>query len=411
MTKLALILSVLSCVLATSQQGSGQASPSPAQGTLEERLQQELRQRDAVIRNLLERVQELEVKVNGSASSTAVPVSLGASASATTPTPKTTADYGLDEEEQRARGALDRALLSRGGLLLPKGILELDSRISYFNSSTDAISINGFAILPVLVVGDIVSERVRRDIVLSTLTARLGLPGSMQLDVRMPYGYEVVRTAGADNKQTSRSVLSWGDLDVAVTKQLKREHGGVPDLLASIDFKSKTGKDPFRQGNSEPALGTGFYGLQGSVTAVKSNDPMVLFASLSYAANLPGDKILPANDPQNPNATIAGHFRPGHSIGFQVGSVLAINPETSVTLGWDQRFTRVTTLNGKEIPASFLSEGTLRLGTSYVYAAGKTIDLSFGIGLTRDVPNLQFTVGLPFRFSLWKPAPTRSRIN
>ena len=74
-----------------------------------------------------------------------------------------------------------------------------------------------------------------------------------------------------------------------------------------------------------------------------------------------------------------------------------------MTVGWDQRFTRATQLNGVDIPASYLVEGTLRLGTSYVYAPGKIVDLSFGVGLTPDTPNLQFSVGVPFRTSLWGP--------
>jgi hypothetical protein len=45
-----------------------------------------------------------------------------------------------------------------------------------------------------------------------------------------------------------------------------------------------------------------------------------------------------------------------------------------------------------DIPASDLVEGTLRQGTSYVYVPGKIVDLSFGVGLTPDTPNLQFSV-------------------
>jgi hypothetical protein len=86
-----------------------------------------------------------------------------------------------------------------------------------------------------------------------------------------------------------------------------------------------------------------------------------------------------------------------------MGSILALNTETSVTLGWDQRFTRETKLNGNLVPASYLVEGSLRIGTSYMYAPGRTADLSFGVGLTPDTPNLQFSVGFPFRKLLWKP--------
>jgi hypothetical protein len=135
----------------------------------------------------------------------------------------------------------------------------------------------------------------------------------------------------------------------------------------------------------------------------KSNDPVVFFGNLSYTANLNGTHSIPANDPDNPGAMVPGHFKPGDSVGFQLGSILSLNPETSMTIGWDQRFTRATTLNDKTIPASFLVEGSLRLGASYLYAPGRTLDLSFGVGLTPDTPNLQFSVGLPIRRALWKP--------
>ena len=50
---------------------------------------------------------------------------------------------------------------------------------------------------------------------------------------------------------------------------------------------------------------------------------------------------------------MVGHFNPGGAVGFQLGSILALNPEVSMTLGWDQRFTRSTQLNGVDIPASY----------------------------------------------------------
>lgn len=119
---------------------------------------------------------------------------------------------------------------------------------------------------------------------------------------------------------------------------------------------------------------------------------------------MPAHHTVPVSDPNNPNVTSElGYLRPGEAFGFQLGSILALNTETSVTLGWDQRFTRETKLNGIPLPASYLVEGSLRIGTSYMYAPGRTMDLSFGVGLTPDTPNLQFSVGFPFRRTLWKP--------
>jgi hypothetical protein len=380
-----------------------------------QRLQEELRSRDAIIRNLLERVQELEWRVNGGFTTTpkdmiAGPAGGGAPASAvrvgaTSSVTSVVTNSGYDAEERQASQALDQALLVRGGLLLPQGTLEIDHSTSYFTSSSDRININGFALLPVLVVGDIASQRVRKDLLLPTFSTRLGLPHRFQFEGYIPYGYEVLRTVDANNVQTSQSTFGLGDVVFGLSRQLAVEHNRVPDLLANVRFKTTTGVDSFNLTSSQTALGTGFYAVQGNLTAAKSNDPVVFFGNLSYTANLSGTHSVSANDQNNPDLKVPGHFNPGDAIGFQLGSILALNPETSMTVGWDQRFTRSTSLNGVDIPASNLVEGSLRLGVSYLYAQGKTIDLSFGVGLTPDTPNLQFSVGLPFRYALWKPKP------
>jgi len=365
-----------------------------------QQLQQDLRERDAIIRNLLERVSELEKKVNGkSLEQVPVAASLNQVSANTSAIAVTPSDDGYDEEERRAKAALDRTLVSQGGLLLPPGKLEVETSMSYFNSSANSISINGFSILPVLVVGNIQSSRIRRDLILSNVATRLGLPGNFQLDFQAPYGYELVRTVQADGTQSSQSARGFGDLDIAITRQLKKERGVIPDLLASVDFKTNTGKDPFNLGSGEVALGSGFYGLRGRVTAVKSSDPLVFFGSMGYTHNFSADKFIA--DPNNPGQRVSANFTPGDSIGFNLGSVLSVNPEASITFGYDQSFTRATSLNDKSIPGTYLSQGTLRVGGAYIFAPGRTVDLSLGMGLTPDVPNLQFTIGLPLRFTLW----------
>jgi hypothetical protein len=378
------------------------------------KLQDALRERDAIIRNLLERVSELEWRVNGGFTSAARvderPVITGAANSRIINSVVSTSSVvnsTYDAAERQATEALDQALIVRGGLLLPSGTLEVDNTTSYFSASSDHVSVNGFALLPILVVGDITSQRVRADYLLPSATVRLGLPHKLQMEFIVPYGYEMIRTVDALGAQTTVSNFGLGDIAAGISRQLTSEHGHVPDLLANVRFKSTTGAGAFSLTSSEIALGTGFNAIQGNLTMAKSSDPVVFFGNLSYTGNLPANHTISANDPTNPNATTIGHFNPGAAMGFQLGSILALNPETSMTVGWDQRFTRSTQLNGVDIPASYLVEGTLRLGTSYVYAPGRTIDLSFGVGLTPDTPNLQFSVGFPWRTTLWGPRPKK----
>jgi hypothetical protein len=402
--------------------GAMEAQKTPAPGSaqaqskdpIDVKLQDALRERDAIIRNLLERVNELEWRVNGGFTSAAKlderPVITGSANSRvinslTSSTVVSTSTY--DTTERQATEALDQALIVRGGLLLPSGTLEIDNTTSYYSASSDHLSINGFALLPILVVGDIASQRVREDFLLPSFTARLGLPHKFQMDFLVPYGYESIRTVDALNVQTHATSFGLGDISAGVYRQLTTEHGHMPDMLANVRFKSTTGKDSFSLTSSEVALGTGFNALQGNLTVAKSSDPVVFFGNLSYTANLPAKHTVPANDPTNPDAKTIGSFTPGDAVGFQLGSILALNPEVSMTVGWDQRFTRSTQLNGVDIPASYLVEGTLRLGTSYVYAPGKIVDLSFGVGLTPDTPNLQFSVGVPLRMTLWGPKPKK----
>jgi hypothetical protein len=416
-------LVMLVCVGPVAAQTAQTAQQAPAAGAAargqqqqqrrdptDVKLQDALRERDAIIRNLLERVSELEWRVNGGFTSPTRPdekpvlTATSASRSVTS----VVSDSTYDATERQATEALDQALIVRGGLLLPSGTLEIDNTVSYFSASSDHLSVNGFALLPILVVGDITSERTRADYLLPTLTARLGLPHKFQLEALVPYGYELIRSVDATGKATSSSNFGLGDIQAGLSRQLTSEHGRVPDILANVRFKSTTGADSFNLSSSTTGLGTGFNSLQGNLTMAKSSDPVVFFGNLLYTQNFSANHTIPSTDPSAPpGSTTVGHIDPGSSAGFQLGSILALNPETSLTLGWDQRWTRTSQLNGVDIPASYLVEGTLRLGTTYVYAPGKMVDLSFGVGLTPDTPSLQFSVGFPFRMPLWGPKPQK----
>lgn len=377
------------------------------------RIQQALRERDAIIRNLLERVQELETRLNaannyyGLTGHGPVPAAVAAAPVQPAPTSSlatTISNTTYDEEERHASAALDRALLVRGGLLLPAGMLEVDDAASYFSMSSDHVTVNGFALFPVLVVGDITSERLRRDILINSVTARLGITKRLQLDAMVPYGYVLNRTVDATEKETTQSQFGLGDIAGGASYQFATEHGSAPDLLGSLHFKSSTGTNSYDLESADTSLGTGFNGVTAAVTAAKTNDPLVFFGSLSYTKNFPAHHTVPLSDPSNPDITSeVAYIRPGDAFGFQLGSVLSLNPETSMTVGWSQEFTREAKLNGENLPASYLVEGSLRIGTSYMFAPGRLLDVTMGVGLTPDTPNLQFSVSFPFRRSLWRP--------
>jgi hypothetical protein len=267
------------------------------------------------------------------------------------------------------------------------------------------LQIDGFTVYPVLIIGDIVSERSQRDVLLSSVTARFGLPHAFQMDARVPYGYQSERIVTADNKKTSQRFLGLGDVELGLTKELRRGRGRGFDLLGAFRWKSVSGPDPYDLTSPQPAtLGTGFQSLQTSLTAAKSSDPLVFFGSLSYTTNLSATKKIQTTDAAGQSQLASERLSPGGTFGFQVGAALAVNPEASLNFALDQRFTRSTSLNGVSLPGTYLSEAVFNVGTSYIYAPGRSIDLGLGIGLSRGAPDFQLSVNFPLRFSLIKRA-------
>ena len=247
------------------------------------KIQEALRERDAIIRNLLQRVQDLETRLtqsNVAASRASVSPPAVPAANITSKVVAVVTNSTYDEEERRASESLDQALLVRGGLLLPNGTVEVDNTASYFSASSDHLVVNGFALLPVLVVGDITSQRLRRDILIHSMTTRLGLPRKLQMDLTVPYGYVLNRTVDATNRETTASQFGLGDIQAGLSWQLTMEHGRVPDLLANFHYKSVTGTNSYDLQSAETSLGSGFQALQANLTAGEVERPGSLLREL-----------------------------------------------------------------------------------------------------------------------------------
>jgi hypothetical protein len=358
---------------------SAQAAESDAPANPVAQLQQQLGARDQVIRNLIRRIEQLEQAVTA------------LQPAATTPTPDAApapqAGEGPSAAEldlNRLRTAFQRTLIDRGGLVLPAGTFEVDASMSYSHSSAEALTIDGFTIFPVLIVGDVVSERIRRDTMTAAATARLGLPWDMQAELRVPYVHDESSrlSAAGEEKRLARSGL--GDVELAFSRQLWSANDGGLDLLGTLRWKTSTGDDAFGLSAEKLALGSGFNAMSASVTAVSVLDPVVFFGGLSYTRTLAEEK--------------AGlRIAPGDAFGLQFGTALALNLDTSINFAVAQQFTRRTEVNGQELPGSYVNTGTLSIGLSRVLMSGTSFDTSLVIGLSEDSPDLQLAFSMPFR--------------
>lgn len=291
-------------------------------------------ERDATIQQLRERIRALESEA---ASGRAVRAG---------PAPE-------DADDEEADRALERTLVRQGGMVLRSGAYEVEPQLSYAHWDKRRSAFRH------------TSE--------AALGFRAGLAWESQFQMRVPYVH--VRTsAGSDT--------ALGDIDFSLSKQLTRDRGSWPGLIASLAWLSRTGEDGFDGG---VPTGGGFNVLQGGLNAVKRHDPLVFFGGLSYASPL--------------SRQVAGvKVEPGDTVGVRLGSILAASPDTSANVGLNLGFVRATRLDGQRIPESDTVLGTLQIGFGTILTRRVLLNISGDFRVTGNVPNFRLSATLPVRF-------------
>jgi hypothetical protein len=212
---------------------AGLACPAWPQSA--EELQRMLRERDARIRELTERLDALEKKP------------------------------ALEDEELSR--ALERTLVQQGAQLLPAKTYEIEPQTTYERWDKDRGPLRRVAGLG--------------------LAVRAGLPWQSQFQLRLSYLDVATSTASGSN---------FGDTDFSLSRQLAQERGGWPSLFATGGWVSRTGRDGF---NGGVPTGGGFNVAYGGLNAAKKSDPLVFYGGVSYASPRPreisGARLAPGD--------------------------------------------------------------------------------------------------------------------
>jgi hypothetical protein len=146
------------------------------------------------------------------------------------------------------------------------------------------------------------------------------------------------------------------------------------------------------------ATGSGFWGVQGSVSMLYPSDPVVLFANASYLYNISRD--VNESYGTGANTVTVGHVDPGDSIGLGFGFGFSLNPRFSYSLGYSHSYVMETEteLNGTAQRSTDLQVGTLQLGMSFRATERLTLATSVDVGVTNDAPDVRVALRTPFRW-------------
>ena len=281
------------------------------------------------------------------------------------------------EGEQTANRLVPR--VDKGGVLLPKGKLQIEPSITYTHVSNNRVALSGFSVFDVVFIGEIRSDDVNRDIITPALNARYGLAKNLQAEMDLPtqYRHEETLSGPIDNRTAGSSADSgFGDMSGGLYYQFAHQDGMRPNMIALMKLKAPTGRAP---------LGSEAWGLKGGLVMVKNSDPVVLFSNFGYTLNFPGD--------------VNGlRVDQGDAFEYSAGLAYALNYNLALNGSFEQIFIGQTRAAGSSVTGSRLVVANFKTGLTYAFTKSLSMDVSVGTGLTEDSPDLSVSLSFPYSF-------------
>jgi hypothetical protein len=342
-------------------------------------LENQLRQRDQVILELLDRVKALEreVGVRPAKSKKSSGPEQGSQVNSPTPTDQQARAPGLViADESMAERALERSLTRAGALLLSPGVFELEPRLTYSRQEDTS---PGFVISGSSVIAS--QTELNSDSISASMILRYGLPSDAQLEIGLPYQWRKTETVTNVNfapiNASTQSGSGAGDVRVTLAKTLLRGESQQASVIGRLTWDTDSGKSSA----NGVSLGGGYNDVQGALTFIKRQDPVVFLGGLSYQRSFEKDTV-----------------QPGAIVSASFGSYLALNPQTSMSFSLNMAYQQETRFAGNPLAGSDRTIGTFCIGGSTLISRATLLNLSIGIGLTRDASDFSVTASLPMRF-------------
>lgn len=335
---------------------------------------------------------------------------------ATSPQTVATQPVGKRPEEDE-RPPEVAPIFDQPGVLTPRGKLIIEPSYQYGYSSSDRVALVGYTVIPAILIGLVDVRQVKTTTQTGALAFRYGLTPRMELEVRVPYvdthtdtiSREIFTGTAQDNLFTT-SGKGIGDVEATLRYQINDGGADKPYYIGWFRAKSRTGRDPFEvtsdcvtrcvenfTGTGLPLrspTGSGFYSAQLGMTWLYPSDPVVFFGNFSYLHNFERKNV--SRNVLLAGKQFLGDVKAGDIADISVGMGLSLNEKASISIGYDQAFVARTEQNDHPLPGSArVTLGSLLIGGSYRYNAKETLNVTLGVGVTRDTPDTTITVRVP----------------
>lgn len=321
--------------------------------------------------------------------------------------PQPVAEASGGEDPNATQAAVTPA---RPGVLTRKGTLVLEPSVEYQHTNINTFVAGGVAILDTVLIGSIEATKANRDAVTATMGFRYGITDRFEGEFRVPYMYRADSTTNTlvntNNTQSTTDLhdSGLGDVEGAIHYQVNDGDDTWPIFVTNLRVKSTTGKGPYdvtrdaAGTETELSTGSGFWGIEPSLTMIVPSDPAVFYVNAGYLYNVPEDvdKAITAT-------RTVRRVEPGGAVRLGMGMGLALNEKVSFTVGYQHDFIEGTTnvFNDGTFTSSTLSVGTLNLGVNWQINKQTALDIGVGIGVTSDAPDVRLMARMPIAIDLF----------
>lgn len=291
--------------------------------------------------------------------------------------------------------------------------------VSYNHFDQARVNLSGFLALDAIFLGRISIDETEGDVTTVDFTTRFRPTTRLQFDVSVPYmsRTSVYRSGGAGSAantqaEASRTTNALADVSFGAMYRVFTETQTRPDVVFNARAKAPTGQSPYgaalieipnTQGNLKVperlGTGTGTWAVSMGASVLKTIDPMVVFANVSYFYNIPRAF---ADISESPGAQ-PGTVDIGNAIQYGAGVAFAVNDRASLTFSYTQRFASTTTLkvgnsNYAPVIGSAANIAMLSVGSTFAFSQNASFIFNVGAGLTRDTPDVTLVARVPFTF-------------
>jgi hypothetical protein len=291
-------------------------------------------------------------------------------------------------------------------VLTQRGRIVLDPSLDYTHTTANRLVFRGIELVPGVQLGAIDASDSDRSATVATLAARYGLTDRIELEARVPYMRRSDRINVVQQREgtVTREILleksRLADIEFTGRYQINRARPGRPVFVANLRVKTDTGSNPYDIPRDEYgiatalATGSGFWGVEPSLSFLFPTDPVVIYGSVGYFAHLPRDINRVVGD------VPIGRVDPGDSLAAGIGFGVALNERFSFSLGFKLNYIYATStqLGTTTQWSKPLQVGSFQFGGSYVLSPRTVLTAGFEMGATADAPDVRFVIRAPTRF-------------